>query len=113
PNPPGPIEILSKTTDSIDLLWGAAPLMSTASGYFYKLTYNPLQQTVNSSNLEKFLVKTYDDWKHKSAQVYLATVVSYITTSRSSINPLEISVGTKSTWKVYKNDVLDPSGTYK
>ncbi|MEQ2228056.1 hypothetical protein ILYODFUR_004786, partial [Ilyodon furcidens] len=66
-----------------------------------------------SSNLEKFLVKTYDDWKHKSAQVYLATVVSYITTSRSSTNSLEISVGTKSTWKVYRNDVLDPSGTYK
>ncbi|MED6257088.1 hypothetical protein ATANTOWER_009842 [Ataeniobius toweri] len=66
-----------------------------------------------SSNLEKFLVKTYDDWKKKSAQVYLATVVSYITTSRSSTNSLEISVGTKSTWEVYRNDVLDPSGTYK
>ncbi|KAK5622244.1 hypothetical protein CRENBAI_007283 [Crenichthys baileyi] len=66
-----------------------------------------------SNNLEKFLEKTYDDWKKKLAQVYLATVVSYITTSRSSTNSLEISVGTKSTWKVYRNDVLDPSGTYK
>ncbi|XP_078113681.1 receptor-type tyrosine-protein phosphatase eta-like isoform X1 [Sander vitreus] len=37
PNPPGPIEILSKTTSSIDVRWKEAPLMYGAS-FYYKLT---------------------------------------------------------------------------
>ncbi|XP_032379279.1 receptor-type tyrosine-protein phosphatase eta [Etheostoma spectabile] len=37
PNPPGPIEILSKTTSSIDIRWAEAPLMNGAS-FFYQLT---------------------------------------------------------------------------
>ncbi|KAM7414244.1 hypothetical protein PAMA_019185 [Pampus argenteus] len=34
PNPPGPIKILMKTTNSIDMNWMAAPLMTGASFYY-------------------------------------------------------------------------------
>ncbi|XP_062276922.1 receptor-type tyrosine-protein phosphatase eta [Scomber scombrus] len=37
PNPPGPIEIVMKTTDSITIKWMAAPLMTNGS-FYYKLT---------------------------------------------------------------------------
>ncbi|KAM7396461.1 hypothetical protein PAMP_019498 [Pampus punctatissimus] len=37
PNPPGPIKILMKTTNSIDMNWMAAPLMTGAS-FYYRLT---------------------------------------------------------------------------
>ncbi|XP_041794912.1 receptor-type tyrosine-protein phosphatase eta isoform X3 [Chelmon rostratus] len=42
PNPPRPIEILAKTTSSIDIRWEEAPLMAGAS-FQYWLTYTPAQ----------------------------------------------------------------------
>ncbi|XP_044047807.1 receptor-type tyrosine-protein phosphatase eta-like isoform X3 [Siniperca chuatsi] len=38
PNPPGPIEILTKTTSSINIRWKEAPLMTGAS-FHYQLTF--------------------------------------------------------------------------
>lgn len=47
PNPPGPIEILKKTTSSFALCWGKAPLMDFAKNYSYTLIYNLSQPYVN------------------------------------------------------------------
>ncbi|XP_074533307.1 receptor-type tyrosine-protein phosphatase beta [Halichoeres trimaculatus] len=37
PNPPGKIEVLKKTTSSLHIMWGEAPLMTGAS-FFYRLS---------------------------------------------------------------------------
>uniref|UniRef100_A0A3Q1AWF7 protein-tyrosine-phosphatase n=1 Tax=Amphiprion ocellaris TaxID=80972 RepID=A0A3Q1AWF7_AMPOC len=42
PNPPGPIEIMEKTTSSIEFSWGEAPRMSGAS-FHYQVTNKPSQ----------------------------------------------------------------------
>ncbi|XP_022610174.1 receptor-type tyrosine-protein phosphatase eta isoform X3 [Seriola dumerili] len=42
PNPPGSIEVLTKTTSSIEIRWEEAPLMTGAS-FVYKLTNTPSQ----------------------------------------------------------------------
>ncbi|XP_061677448.1 receptor-type tyrosine-protein phosphatase eta-like isoform X2 [Syngnathoides biaculeatus] len=54
PNPPGPIEILTKTTNSIEGRWTEAPLMESTS-FYYQLTIAPLDgrgyiNTTNSSH---------------------------------------------------------------
>ncbi|XP_039665211.1 receptor-type tyrosine-protein phosphatase eta isoform X4 [Perca fluviatilis] len=51
PNPPGPIEILSQTTSSIDVRWKEAPLMDGAS-FYYQLTKLPAQggENITTSN---------------------------------------------------------------
>uniref|UniRef100_A0AAZ1Y1N2 Fibronectin type-III domain-containing protein n=2 Tax=Oreochromis aureus TaxID=47969 RepID=A0AAZ1Y1N2_OREAU len=51
PNPPGPIEILSKTTSSIETQWTEAPLM-TGAKFYYLLTYTSSQQSnnINTTN---------------------------------------------------------------
>nr|XP_043874906.1 receptor-type tyrosine-protein phosphatase eta-like isoform X6 [Solea senegalensis] len=42
PNPPGSIEVLTKTTGTIEIRWEEAPLMTGAS-FSYKLTHTPSQ----------------------------------------------------------------------
>lgn len=46
PTPPGPIEILRTTTNSVEMRWGEAPMMSLESNYSYKLTYNSSQPDI-------------------------------------------------------------------
>ncbi|XP_061628616.1 receptor-type tyrosine-protein phosphatase eta isoform X1 [Phyllopteryx taeniolatus] len=41
PNPPGPIEILTKTANSIEARWTEAPLMDNTSSFYYQLTSAP------------------------------------------------------------------------
>ncbi|XP_070687308.1 receptor-type tyrosine-protein phosphatase eta-like [Pempheris klunzingeri] len=41
PNPPGPIEVLTKTTSSIDIRWQEAPLMTGASFQYYLTNTSP------------------------------------------------------------------------
>ncbi|XP_026032274.1 receptor-type tyrosine-protein phosphatase eta isoform X2 [Astatotilapia calliptera] len=48
PNPPGTIEILNKTTSSIETRWTEAPLM-TGANFYYLLTYTSSQQSNNST----------------------------------------------------------------
>ncbi|XP_076026463.1 receptor-type tyrosine-protein phosphatase eta-like isoform X3 [Genypterus blacodes] len=48
PNPPGPIEILMKTTSSIQMRWGDAPLMEHGS-LLYLVTYTPSQGTQHNN----------------------------------------------------------------
>ncbi|XP_015237762.1 PREDICTED: receptor-type tyrosine-protein phosphatase eta-like [Cyprinodon variegatus] len=64
------------------------------------------------SNLENYLGKTYEQWRSKSTQAYLATVANYNLQTRSS-SDLELLVGTDSKWENYHNGLLDPSGTYR
>ncbi|KAI3371524.1 hypothetical protein L3Q82_024105, partial [Scortum barcoo] len=45
PNPPGSIEILTKTTSSIGIRWEEAPLM-TAALFYYRLTYQGGNNTI-------------------------------------------------------------------
>uniref|UniRef100_A0A3Q2PB63 protein-tyrosine-phosphatase n=1 Tax=Fundulus heteroclitus TaxID=8078 RepID=A0A3Q2PB63_FUNHE len=66
-----------------------------------------------NSNLEQYLLKTYDDWRLKSAQAYLATVENYTLNTRSNTDSIVLKVGSESKWKGYTNGLLDPSGTYK
>ncbi|XP_071395777.1 receptor-type tyrosine-protein phosphatase eta-like [Centroberyx affinis] len=49
PNPPGPIEILMKTTSSIHIKWEEAPLMANAS-FQYLVTKMSSQGTENTTN---------------------------------------------------------------
>ncbi|XP_055365802.1 receptor-type tyrosine-protein phosphatase eta [Betta splendens] len=49
PNPPGPIQILTKTTSSISIMWMAAPLMANASLY-YHLTIQSAQELDNDTS---------------------------------------------------------------
>ncbi|XP_006789650.2 receptor-type tyrosine-protein phosphatase eta [Neolamprologus brichardi] len=51
PNPPGRIDILSKTTSSIETRWVEAPLM-TGANFYYLLTYTSSQQSnnINTTN---------------------------------------------------------------
>ncbi|XP_039881138.1 receptor-type tyrosine-protein phosphatase eta-like isoform X5 [Simochromis diagramma] len=51
PNPPGQIEILNKTTSSIETRWIEAPLM-TGANFYYLLTYTSSQQSnnINTTN---------------------------------------------------------------
>ncbi|KAF7668966.1 hypothetical protein LDENG_00273380, partial [Lucifuga dentata] len=44
PNPPGPIEILTKTTSSLQISWEEAPLMTNAQ-FHYLVTYAPSQRS--------------------------------------------------------------------
>ncbi|KAM4734630.1 receptor-type tyrosine-protein phosphatase eta [Anableps anableps] len=67
----------------------------------------------NISNPEQYLKKTYNEWRLKTAQAYLATVRNYTQMSRSSSDTLEIEIGTGSEWEGYANNALDPTGTYK
>lgn len=69
----------------------------------------------NNSNLEQYLKKTYENWRNKLSNAYLATITNYTQMSRSSsaVSNLEIEVGSGSKWESYTNDVLDPSGSYK
>ncbi|XP_077372151.1 receptor-type tyrosine-protein phosphatase eta isoform X2 [Festucalex cinctus] len=51
PNPPGPIEILTKSTNSIQARWTEAPLMNGTS-FFYQLTSAPSEGSgyINTTN---------------------------------------------------------------
>ncbi|XP_034032788.1 receptor-type tyrosine-protein phosphatase eta isoform X2 [Thalassophryne amazonica] len=49
PNPPGPIEILFKTTSSLSIRWDEAPLMTDTS-FHYLVTIIPSQGPINTTN---------------------------------------------------------------
>ncbi|XP_034734384.1 receptor-type tyrosine-protein phosphatase eta [Etheostoma cragini] len=88
PNPPGPIEILSKTTSSIDIRWTEAPLMNGAS-FFYQLTNVSAQggksintygtshtfDTLLSGTSYNFSVATVGEmgFESESVQIYMVT----------------------------------------
>ncbi|XP_077424965.1 receptor-type tyrosine-protein phosphatase eta-like [Vanacampus margaritifer] len=63
PNPPGPIEILTKSTNSIETRWTEAPLMNGTS-FFYQLTSAPpegsryITTTNTSHNFDSLLSGT-------------------------------------------------------
>lgn len=46
PNPPGPLDILAKTNNSIDVKWQEAPLMTVGS-FHYRLSISPPGGGVN------------------------------------------------------------------
>lgn len=60
-----------------------------------------------------FLEKTYDQWKAKETDAYLATVKDIRVQSRSGEDVVNIIVGDESTWEGYRNGPLDATGKYQ
>ncbi|XP_074490158.1 phosphatidylinositol phosphatase PTPRQ [Sebastes fasciatus] len=68
----------------------------------------------DTSNLTKYVGKTYDQWKAKETPVYLATVAkNTFSSKRSGESHLNIEVGNGSSWKGYTNGVLEANGKYQ
>ncbi|TKS73223.1 Receptor-type tyrosine-protein phosphatase eta [Collichthys lucidus] len=68
----------------------------------------------DSSQLRKYLVNNYKDWKEDKAPVYLATVKTNPLKSRSQNQDFPIHIGDGSQWLgSYTNGHLDAKGTYK
>ncbi|XP_037623767.1 receptor-type tyrosine-protein phosphatase eta isoform X4 [Sebastes umbrosus] len=68
----------------------------------------------DTSNLAKYVGKTYDQWKAKETPVYLATVAkNTFSSKRSGESHLNIEVGNGSSWKGYTNGVLEANGKYQ
>ncbi|XP_028442176.1 receptor-type tyrosine-protein phosphatase eta [Perca flavescens] len=100
PNPPGPIELLSKTTNSIEVRWKEAPLMNGAS-FYYQLTKLSAQggENITTNNTSytfgsllsgtpyNFSVATVGEmgFQSESVQIYMVTTrpfcVKILTTS--------------------------------
>ncbi|XP_037539109.1 receptor-type tyrosine-protein phosphatase eta [Nematolebias whitei] len=61
------------------------------------------------------LERTYNNWRSKTAPVYLATIENRTNNlqGRSSASSLAFELGSGTTWNDYSNGALDPSGTYK
>ncbi|XP_049928086.1 receptor-type tyrosine-protein phosphatase eta isoform X2 [Epinephelus moara] len=71
------------------------------------------KQPDDTSNLTKYLGKTYRQWKAGDTPVYLATVRENELQTRSGESNLIIEVGDESTWEDYTNGVLDANGKYQ
>ncbi|XP_042352632.1 receptor-type tyrosine-protein phosphatase eta isoform X3 [Plectropomus leopardus] len=80
----------------------------------------------DTSNLTKYLGKTYEQWKSGDTSVYLATVRKnsfpkksrrtvreIISQSRNGGSFLNIDIGDKTTWEGYTNGVLDANKDYR
>lgn len=67
----------------------------------------------DTSNLTKYLGKTYRQWKAGDTPVYLATVRENELQTRSGESDLIIEVGDDTTWEGYTNGVLDANGKYQ
>lgn len=92
PNPPGDIEILNKTTSSIEIRWGKAPLMSGASFYYrLEITSGRVENTTRSDFKFEGLVSgtSYNisvtsvaamDWKSETVWKNLVTTSKDMTT---------------------------------
>ncbi|XP_049429858.1 receptor-type tyrosine-protein phosphatase eta [Epinephelus fuscoguttatus] len=70
-------------------------------------------QPDDTSNLTKYLGKTYRQWKAGDTPVYLATVRENELQTRSGESDLIIEVGDDTTWEGYTNGVLDANGKYQ
>ncbi|KAL7403339.1 hypothetical protein ABVT39_027926 [Epinephelus coioides] len=66
-----------------------------------------------TSNLTKYLGKTYRQWKAGDTPVYLATVRENELQTRSGESDLIIEVGDETRWEGYTNGVLDANGKYQ
>nr|XP_024658915.1 titin isoform X12 [Maylandia zebra] len=89
PNPPGTIEILNKTTSSIETQWTEAPLM-TGANFYYRLTYTSSQQSNNTNTTNTRMnisslssgtsynisVKTVGELEFQSEMVYVYMVTT-------------------------------------
>nr|XP_033491214.1 receptor-type tyrosine-protein phosphatase eta isoform X7 [Epinephelus lanceolatus] len=71
------------------------------------------KQPDDTSNLIKYLGKTYRQWKAGDTPVYLATVRENELQTRSGESNLIIEVGDETTWEGYTNGVLDANGKYR
>ncbi|GLD60175.1 receptor-type tyrosine-protein phosphatase eta-like isoform X4 [Lates japonicus] len=70
PNPPGAIEVQTKTTSSIEIMWEEAPLMASAS-FSYKLTDISSSGYINTTNTSH----TFDSLDSgTSYNIFVATV---------------------------------------
>ncbi|KAE8296483.1 Receptor-type tyrosine-protein phosphatase eta [Larimichthys crocea] len=67
----------------------------------------------DSSQLRKYLVNNYKDWKEDKAPVYLATVKTNPLKSRSQNRDFPIHIGDGSQLNSYTNGHLDAKGTYQ
>ncbi|XP_035013189.2 receptor-type tyrosine-protein phosphatase eta isoform X6 [Hippoglossus stenolepis] len=124
PNPPGSVEVLTRTTSSIEVRWGEAPLM-TASPFFYKLTHTPSQgggsTTSNTSNNNHTLVSllsgtSYNisiatvgpmDFESEKVHIYMVTTRPY------SITGLKVETLNTTTGRLVWSEPLEYKNGYK
>ena len=67
----------------------------------------------DTSNLTKYLGKTYSEWKKGDTPVYLATIAKSTFQSRSGENELNVEIGDESKFEGYTNGALDANGKYQ
>ncbi|XP_077085178.1 receptor-type tyrosine-protein phosphatase eta isoform X2 [Siphateles boraxobius] len=65
---------------------------------------------VNTKNLDQCLLNTYEDWKAKRCNTFLAVVKK--TTERRSGQDQTIIIGDETMWNSYKNGELNAKGSY-
>ncbi|XP_035013187.2 receptor-type tyrosine-protein phosphatase eta isoform X2 [Hippoglossus stenolepis] len=124
PNPPGSVEVLTRTTSSIEVRWGEAPLM-TASPFFYKLTHTPSQgggsTTSNTSNNNYNLVSLHSgtsynisidtvgpmDFESEKVHIYMVTTRPY------SITGLKVETLNTTTGRLVWSEPLEYKNGYK
>ncbi|XP_053283864.1 receptor-type tyrosine-protein phosphatase beta isoform X3 [Pleuronectes platessa] len=68
---------------------------------------------VDTSNLNKYMGNTYDQWRDGDTPMYLATVKETNPQSRSGGNTLDIEVGDQTKWNGYTNGALEATGQYQ
>ncbi|XP_062245322.1 receptor-type tyrosine-protein phosphatase eta isoform X3 [Platichthys flesus] len=121
PNPPGSVEVLRKTTSSIEVRWGEAPLM-TAPSFFYKLTHTPSQGGgYNTSNTSHTLDSLHSG---TSYNISIATVgpmdfesekvhIYMVTTRPCSITGLKVETLNTTTGRLVWSEPLGNNSEYK
>ncbi|XP_068578957.1 receptor-type tyrosine-protein phosphatase eta-like [Cebidichthys violaceus] len=67
----------------------------------------------DTSDLTKYVGKTYKQWQEKDTPVYMATVVENNFQSRSGVDHLSIVIGDESKWNGYTNGALMANGKYQ
>ncbi|XP_047452281.1 receptor-type tyrosine-protein phosphatase eta isoform X25 [Mugil cephalus] len=71
------------------------------------------RETGEMSNLTKYLVNTYNQWKEGTTPVYLASFGNMTSISRSILSHFDIEIGNGSEWKSYFNGPLEHSKSYR
>ncbi|KAM9854710.1 receptor-type tyrosine-protein phosphatase eta-like [Aulostomus maculatus] len=108
------VTVDQKAHDRFSIQINSSLLVNTSGPitHFGVLVANSLSG-VNTSNLSKYLGKTYKQWSEKATPVYLATVRERNVQSRSKEDHLLIDIGDGSTWEGYTNGALHAKGKYQ
>ncbi|XP_058501447.1 receptor-type tyrosine-protein phosphatase eta [Solea solea] len=122
PNPPGSIEVLTKTTGTIEIRWEEAPLM-TGTSFFYKLTHTPSQgngsvSTTDTTHTFNSLISgtSYNisivtvgvmDFESEEVHIYMVTTRPY------SVQSLRAHTLNTTAVHLFWMEPLEPKDEYK